>query len=147
MNMQYSAAGMAMTKSFESCSLTAYHGAADPPGIWTIGWGHTKGVKEGDTCTQAQADQWALDDMQIVVNTINRDVTVQLTQGEFDALCDFGFNCGLHNLETSTLWADLQAGDYAGAAAQFPRWDHAAGKEVAGLLRRRLQEQAEFQNG
>ncbi len=139
--MIYSKNGLSLTESFEGCKLTAYR---DQAGIWTIGYGHTRDVEEGDTCTQDEAENFLAQDLQRVTAQINKDVTVTLTQGEFDALVDFGFNLGLHALETSTLWRLLMAGDVQGAATQFPRWNHCGGHEVAGLLRRRLEEQKEF---
>ena len=63
---------------------------------------------------------------------------------EFDALVDFAFNCGCGAFAGSTLLKLLNAGDYPGAAAQFDVWDHASGKVVAGLLRRREAETQEF---
>ena len=98
------------------------------------------------TCTQEEADQWLLEDVQRVVDAINADITISIDQDEFDAL-DFGFNLGIHNLESSTLWKLLNEGDFEGAAAQFPRWDRAGGREIGGLLRRRLEEQQVFKKG
>lgn len=142
MNHVYSdAARKLLTESFEGCELTAYQ---DSVGIWTIGYGHTRGVKPGDTCTQAQADAWLAEDIQAVVDQINADLHILITQHEFDALVDFGFNLGTHALEGSTLWKKLNAGDFAGAAAEFPRWDMAGGKHIVGLLRRRKLEQYWF---
>jgi len=146
--MNYSQDGVKLTQQFEGCELIAYQ---DQGGTWTIGYGHTFGVYEGQTCTQAEADEWLYGDIQYVADAINRDlnpaILAKLAQGEFDALVDFGFNLGVHRLESSTLWRLLNAGDFDGAAAQFPRWDKCGGKEVAGLLRRRLAEQAEFKQG
>lgn len=139
--MTYSRDGLHLTEQFEGCKLTAYR---DVAGVWTIGYGHTKGVHPGDRITQEQAEQFLQEDVQEVVQQINRDVKVQLTQGEFDALVDFGFNLGCHAMENSTLWRKLNAGDFIGAAAEFPRWDMAGGRHVTGLLRRRLAEQAMF---
>ena len=140
--MQYSKSGVALTEQFESCKLSAYQ---DIKGIWTIGWGHTgPEVVEGLIWTQEQADAQLLADIQASAQCVNEVVTVALTQGEFDALVDFVFNVGCGNFSGSTLLRLLNQGDYAGAAAQFDRWDHASGKVVAGLLRRREAEQNEF---
>lgn len=140
--MNYSKRGLELTKTFEGCRLKAYR---DVGGVWTLGYGHTNGVKEGQTCTQQQAEQWLLDDLQVCVSAINQRVHVQLTQGEFDALVDFAFNLGVRSLLGSTLWKYLEAGDFEHAAEQFPRWNHAGGKEIAGLLRRRMAEKAMFE--
>lgn len=139
--MDYSRDGLHLTKQFEGCRLVAYQ---DQVGVWTIGYGHTRGVTSGMTCTQEQAEAWLQEDIARVVDAINSGVTVVLTQGEFDALVDFGFNLGVHALKHSTLWRKLNDGDFEGAAAEFPKWDMAGGKHVAGLLRRRLAEQKRF---
>jgi lysozyme len=138
-NLQYT--GQALTEQFEGCSLTAYQ---DSGGVWTIGFGHTAGVTEGMTCTQAQAEAWLLEDIQWAVSTVQNRVLVPLTQGEFDALVDFVFNVGSGNFASSTMLRMLNAGNFAGAADQFARWDLAGGQVVAGLLRRRIAEEGEF---
>ena len=143
-NLTYSRAGQALTERFESCRLMAYQ---DQVGVWTIGWGHTFGVHAGMTCTQVEADAWLSEDEAAAVADVNTHVTVPLTQGEFDALVDFAFNLGRGALNNSTLLKDLNAGDYHAAAKEFEHWDHAGGKVVAGLLRRRLAEEAEFMGG
>jgi len=137
--LTYDAAGRALTEGFEGYADQAYWD--DLGKVWTIGYGHTAGVKEGDSCNLAQADQWVLEDSQAVADAINRDCSfADLTQDEFDALVDFGFNLGIGALEGSTLWRKLMAGDLKGADAEFARWDRAGGKEVPGLERRRLAE-------
>jgi lysozyme len=91
--------------------------------------------------TQARAETYLLRDVQAAAAAVNRLVTASITQEEFDALVDFAFNAGIGSLEHSTLLHDLNAHDYAGAAKQFEVWDHASGKVVAGLLRRRFAEE------
>ena len=144
LNMTYSKSGAQLTESFEGCKLVAYQ---DQVGVWTIGYGHTRGVTPGMACTPDQADQWLRDDVATCVLDVNTHVTVTLTQGEFDALVDFAFNLGRGSLNGSTLLHLLNAGDYAGAAGQFERWDKAGGQVVAGLLRRRIAEETEFNGG
>ncbi len=142
--MQYSKVGLALTERFEGCRLEAYQ---DSVGVWTIGYGHTRGVQQGMTCTQEQAEEWLLQDSLQAQDAVNDLVTVLLTQPEFDALVDFTFNLGAGALAESTMLRLLNAGDFAGAASQFELWDHAGGKVVAGLLRRRLAEKQEFTQG
>jgi lysozyme len=139
--MQYSLNGKLLTQSFESCRLQAY---PDSKGIPTIGWGHTRGVELGDTCTQLQADNWLEADVGGAVYAVNHYVAITLNQQEFDSLCDLVFNIGSGNFSTSTMLKKLNCGDIAGAAAEFVKWDHAGGVEVAGLLRRRIAERDEF---
>jgi lysozyme len=64
-------------------------------------------------------------------------VHVPLTQGQFDALVSFSYNCGLGNLKSSTLLKMVNASDFADAAGQFQRWDRCNGQPLPGLLRRR----------
>lgn len=140
--MDYSQSGVKMTEQFEGCKLCAYQ---DQVGVWTIGYGHTLGVQPGQCITLLQAETFLLQDMNRAVKYVNMLVKVTITQGEFDALVDFAFNVGCGALAGSTLLKLLNHGDYAGAAAEFDKWDHAAGQVVAGLLRRRQAETAEFQ--
>jgi len=137
--MEYSKTGIAHTEHEEGCRLTAY----PDQGGFSIGYGH-RGVAEGSTCTQEQAEAWLLEDIQWASAEVNRMVKVSLTQGEFDALVDFVFNIGPVHFESSTLLKKLNAGDYQGAAAEFERWDKAGGQVVAGLLSRRKAEEVEF---
>lgn len=148
--MKTSDAGLQLIKDFEQCRLAAYQCSA---GVWTIGWGHTKGVKQGDTCTQAQADAWLAEDVAEVEQGVRLLVKVPLTQGQFDALVSFAFNCGLdidvdtiaEGLGDSTLLRKLNAGDYIGAALEFQKWDKSSGMTLRGLTRRRLAERALFE--
>ena len=134
------AAGLALLKSFEGCKLTAYPDPGTGGEPWTIGWGRTGGVKRGDTCTQAQADAWLLQDLDRFEQAVERLVSVTLTQNQFDALVSFCYNVGTGSLHSSTLLRKLLAGDYEGAQQQFARWNRAGGKEMPGLTRRRAAE-------
>jgi len=139
--MKTSAAGLALIEQFEGLRLTAYQ---DGAGVWTIGYGHTQGLKEGDTCTQEQAAAWLASDVAEAEAEVNGLVKVPLNQNQFDALVSFAFNLGGQALESSTLLRELNAGSYALAAAQFPRWDMVAGQPSAGLQGRRAAEQELF---
>ena len=122
---------------FEGCSLTAYRCSA---GVLTIGYGHTKGVKEGDTCTQEQADVWLIDDVKETQAILAHYVNVSVTQNEFIALVSLAFNVGVGALMKSKLLRKLNSGDRDGAAEEFLDFDLANGKRVAGLTRRRKAE-------
>ncbi len=139
--MHYSATGLALTERFEGCRLSAYQ---DSVGKWTNGYGNTHGVVPGSTITQQQATDDLQANIANSVNDVNQLVTVELTQGEFDALVDFDFNLGRGNLASSTLLVRLNAGEFADAAAEIDKWDRAGGTVLAGLLRRRQAETAEF---
>ena len=139
--MTHSNQGLALTEGFEGCRLESYQ---DSGGIWTIGYGHTSGIGPGMVCTQDQAVQWLIGDYAWAEAEVNRIVDVPLSQGEFDGLTDFTFNCGRYALDHSTLLALVNEGDMQDAADQFERWDKCGGVVVAGLLRRRLAEEQEF---
>lgn len=139
--MNYSKSGLALTEQFEGLRLTAYQ---DQTGRWTIGYGHTAGVQAGDTCTQAQAEAWLVEDVSWAVQTVNLYVKIALTQGEFDALTDWVFNLGSGSFEHSELLQLVNQRNFETAAADFEKWDMAGGQVVAGLLRRRQAEEAEF---
>jgi len=144
-NLTFGGSGLALTEQFEGCRLTAYQ---DVVGVWTIGYGHTgPDVSPGLTITQDKAAQLLQQDVASAAACVNQAVSVALNQDEFDALVDFVFNVGRGAFQGSTMLRDLNSGDFADAAEQFDKWDHAGGKVVAGLLRRREAEQALFEEG
>ncbi len=146
MQMKYSCGGLHLTEQFEGCRHQAYPDPASGGAPWTIGYGHTgPEVVPGLVWTQAQCEAALRRDIQAAVDAVNRVcIRGDLTQGEFDALVDFTFNCGVRNLDGSTLLWNVNRGNFAAAADGFEKWDHAGGALVAGLLRRRLAEKAEF---
>lgn len=140
--MKYSKSLMTLLEKFEGCELKAYQ---DQGGVWTIGYGHTLNVHEGQTITLQDAEIYAQSDCNLAEAYVNELVKVPLSQYEFDALVDFVFNLGCKNFKYSTLLELLNKGEYNLAAEQFDRWDRCGGKIVAGLLRRRTAEQELFE--
>ena len=130
-----------MIKHFESCKLTAYQ---DSVGVWTIGWGHTAGVKKGDNWTQDEADDILLNDLEKFEGYVNQYVKVPLTQNQFDALVSWTFNLGPGNLKSSTMLIKLNEKNYDEVPSQMKRWSKAGGKVLRGLERRRNAEAAMF---
>jgi lysozyme len=148
--MKTSATGLTLIKESEGCRLTAYPdpGNAPPRGNgqpWTIGVGHVGNVRPGDSCSEAQAMDWLRHDAAAAEAGVARLVHVPLTQGQFDALVSFVFNLGEGALAGSTLLRKLNAGDLAGAAAEFPKWCHAGTAVLPGLVTRRARERALFE--
>ncbi|HDU4318678.1 TPA: lysozyme [Klebsiella aerogenes] len=144
--MQTSEKGIALVKQFEGCKLTAYQ---DSVGVWTIGYGWTqpvdgKPIRAGMTIKQETAERLLKTGLVSYESDVSRLVKVSLTQGQFDALVSFTYNLGARSLSTSTLLRKLNAGDYAGAADEFLRWNKAGGKVLNGLTRRREAERALF---
>ena len=144
--MQTSDKGIALIKQFEGCKLTAYQ---DSVGVWTIGYGWTqpvdgKPIRAGMTIKQETAERLLKTGLVSYESDVSRLVKVGVTQGQFDALMSFTYNLGARSLSTSTLLRKLNAGDYAGAADEFLRWNKAGGKVLNGLTRRREAERALF---
>ncbi|EMG9773922.1 lysozyme [Klebsiella aerogenes] len=144
--MQTSEKGTALIKQFEGCKLTAYQ---DSVGVWTIGYGWTqpvdgKPIRAGMTIKQETAERLLKTGLVSYESDVSRLIKVSLTQGQFDALVSFTYNLGARSLSTSTLLRKLNAGDYAGAADEFLRWNKAGGKVMNGLTRRREAERALF---
>ena len=138
--------GIELIKEFEGCRLTAYK---CPAGVWTIGYGHTgtvdgKAVASGMTITAKKATELLKQDLAKFEAAVNSYVTAPITQNMFDSLVSFAYNCGSGALKGSTLLKKLNAKDYEGAAAEFPRWNKAGGKVLAGLVRRRERERQLF---
>lgn len=133
-------------KGYEKCRLTAYLPTKDD--VPTIGWGSTgPDIKLGMTWTQAQADaRFAADLARFAANVSTLVGKAPTTQAQFDALVSFAYNVGYGDggLKTSTLLRLHKAGDYAGAAAQFARWNKQKGKVLNGLTTRRAAEAAMY---
>lgn len=144
--MEMSKNGLALLKSFEGCELTAYQ---DSVGVWTIGYGWTqpvngKPVSKGMTITQDTADSLLCSGVVQYEKGVTGLVKVVVNQNQFDALVDFAYNLGVKALEGSTLLKKLNAGDYAGAADEFPKWNKAGGEVLNGLVKRRAAERSLF---
>lgn len=124
-------------KGFEGFRGKAYK---CPAGVWTIGYGHTSGVKAGTTITEHKAEVLLREDIAQFERAVNA-LAVACTQGQFDALVDFAYNCGTANLLSSTLLKRIKTG---GTEAQiryeFSRWNKSNGKVLNGLTKRRLWE-------
>lgn len=133
--------GIALIKRFEGLRLTAYKCAA---GVWTIGWGHTKGVRKGMKISKAAAESYLRQDLTCFERYVNssRYVPFQPTQAQFDALVSFAFNCGAGNLRT--LCKGRTARQVADAMLLYRK---AGGKVNAGLVERRRAERALFLSG
>ena len=140
-NMNIGQKGIDLIKHFEGCELNAYK---CPAGVWTIGYGHIKGVSEGMSITQEQAEQMLLDELKEYENYINELVTVNLSQNQFDALVSWVYNLGPVNLTASTMLKVLNSGEYEDVPAQMKRWNKAGGKVLEGLIRRREAEACLF---
>ena len=140
--MKISQYGIDLIKHFEGCELQAYQCAA---GVWTIGYGHTKGVQPGDQWSEDHANHMLEVELEEYENYVSTAVTVPLSQNQFDALVSWVYNLGNGNLTSSTMLKVLNSGDYAGVPAQIKRWNKAGGKVLEGLTRRRQAEADMFE--
>lgn len=135
--MRTSGAGVELIKRYEVCKLSAYRCAA---GVWTIGYGHTAGVKQGDVIIQAQADAFFTSDLIKFENKVaGYDSIYHWTQNEFDALVSFAFNVG-----SITQLTNGGKRSKAEIAEKIPAYCKADGKVLSGLVRRREEEKALF---
>jgi lysozyme len=141
MIMKASKNGIELIKKYEGCKLNAY---LCPANVWTIGYGHTKNVKEGDKITQEMAEQLLVNDLQQFENAVNAYCLRALTQNQFDALISFVFNLGSVAFRASTLLKRINANQMELAALEFERWNKAGGKVLEGLTKRRKDEKALF---
>lgn len=153
--------GLDLIKSFESLVPYVYDDKLPPAkgkyqewkggpvkGTLTIGYGHTDAARhplkitKGLKITAAKALEILDTDLDECEEAVNRLVTVSMTQGQFDALVSFAFNCGTGNLKK--LIAPLNKGDYDGCRQKFSEFIRSKGEVMRGLVRRRNAEQALF---
>ena len=128
-------------QEFEGLRLTAYK---CPAGVWTIGFGHTKGVKMGQTITKSQAETLLRGDL-LPCEEYVRGLNLELTQGQFDALVDFCFNLGTAALQRSTLLQKIRTkADELTIRNEFAKWVNAGGVRLQGLVKRRAWEADRF---
>lgn len=143
--MHISSHGIALIQNYEGLRTTAYKPLKTEKG-WTIGYGHHgPDVKPGSVCTEQWAHEQLLRDLRQVehrlISALNAD-EIEVTQGQFDALCSLLFNLsgGILKLVKFKLWTKLKAGDAEGAAHEFLDINKAGGVEVKGLTLRRRAE-------
>ncbi len=137
--------GITLIKGFEGFRGDVYD---DVGGKKTIGYGHL--LKNGENYTsidEKTAEALLKLDLADAESCVNKLVTTGVSQNEFDSLVSFVYNLGCTNFSTSTLLKFVNLREFRGASNEFKRWDHAGGKEVAGILRRRLAEASYFSNG
>lgn len=154
--MRTSIAGIDLIKRFEDeagfragrCSrLIAYR--PTPDDVWTIGWGHTRGVHEDMTCTPEQADTWLDEDVAAVERGLTSVLACEVTQGQWDALISLCYNlrggAKALPLKAPKLWKAIHAGDKKRAVIELVDINHGPGRVVMdGLTRRRQAEAALF---
>jgi lysozyme len=145
--LKTNADGLKLIKHFEGLRLKAYY---DPAGVLTIGYGTTERagigahIHPGMAITEKQAEAWLIATVEKIETMLDRYIDVPVNGNQYSALVSFVYNEGIGNFSKSTLRRKLNAGDYAGAANEFPKWRKAGGKVLAGLVRRRAAERELF---
>ena len=135
--MNTSPKGIALIKEFEGLRLKAYK---CPGGVWTIGYGHTAGVKPGMVITEAQAEEYLKANLIAFERYLN-GLGLALNQNQFDALISFIYNVGTGNFSNSTLLRKVRANPQDNSIMdEFLRWVYSKGRVLPGLQRRRLAE-------
>lgn len=135
--MNTSPKGIALIKEFEGLRLKAYK---CPGGVWTIGYGHTAGVKPGMLISKAQAEEYLKADLIAFERYLN-GLGLALNQNQFDALISFIYNVGTGNFSNSTLLRKVRANPQENSIMdEFLRWVYSKGRVLPGLQRRRLAE-------
>ena len=135
--MKTSPKGIALIKEFEGLRLKAYK---CPGGVWTIGYGHTVGVKPGMVISEAQAEEYLKVDLIAFERYLNGP-GLALNQNQFDALISFIYNVGTGNFSSSTLLRKVRANPQDNSIMdEFLRWVYSKGRVLSGLQRRRLAE-------
>ena len=133
--------GLDLIKSFEGCRLSAYK---CPAGVWTIGYGHTQGVYQGMTISQAQADKFLFEDVKYYADAVDRyNSRFNFTQEEFDALTSFTYNCGVGSLQAVMSCCNTKQE----IAEECKLYNKGGGVVLAGLVRRREEEYKLFMSG
>ncbi len=142
--MKISSDGLRLIKSFEGYHRTLPNGDCIaykcPAGVWTIGYGCTEGIKEGMVWAKDEAEARLLNEIVKFEAGVNRLVTAEINQNQFDALVSFAYNCGLGALERSKILKATNAGNFSKAAASFAAWNKGGGKVLPGLVQRRARE-------
>jgi GH24 family phage-related lysozyme (muramidase) len=133
-SMKTSEVGRELIKEFEGCKQVAYQ---DSVGVWTIGYGHTKDVYEGQLAIKKTCDRFLEEDLDEFEGYVDSYVKVELNQNQFDALVAWTFNLGPGNLSESTMLRKLNEGDYDAVPDEMRRWNKAGGEVLNGLVRRR----------
>lgn len=133
--MKTSQVGIDLIKSFEDCVLTAY---LCPSNVWTIGYGHTVGVYQGQKITKSKAEQYLKEDI-VKYERYVKNTGLTLNQNQFDALVSFTYNCGNGNLKK--LIANRSLSEIAEAMLLYNK---SRGTKLPGLVRRREAERELF---
>ncbi len=137
--MHVSPRGRALIKQFEGFREIAYQ---DVVGVWTVGFGFTRGVTPGQHMTLAQAEARLITELLGYEQAVLSGCTLEPNQNQLDAMCSLAWNIGIAGFLRSTVLRAHNRGDFQSASRAFGLWNKAGGREWAGLTRRRAAEAA-----
>jgi lysozyme len=135
--MKINRAGLEIVKYYEKLHLRSYQ---DSGGVWTIGYGHTRGIGPNEEISRELAEKYLVEDLNNAEAHVLAYVSPPLNENQFSALVSLVFNIGAGNFRKSTLRYFLNRGRFAEAAEEFLRWKYDNGKPLKGLLERREEE-------
>lgn len=139
--MKTSIAGVELIKQFEGLELKAYPDPGTGGDPWTIGYGTTKNVFEGQTITKLEAEALLRKDLEFFEKVVTEALTVPVNQNQFDALVSFTYNVGPSAFKTSTLLRLLnEKTDKKIVASEFLKWVKSGDQTLPGLVTRRKAE-------
>lgn len=149
--MLVSGMGIASITGHEGLRFTGY---LDTVGVPTVCYGHTRTAVVGKVFSEEQCEALLQEDLAEFAGTVNKHVTVPLSQPQFDALVSFCYNVGSYACRTSTMFRKINQEDYLGGAAEFDRWYRAGGRDCRvranqcyGVWTRRMAEKQLFLAG
>lgn len=135
----------------EGCRSKAYQCSAH---VWTVGLGHTTGIKPGMKATNKEVAEYFVKDVGQAETVVNKSITQKPSQAEYDMMVSFVFNLGAGNFTESTLLKKFNQGDNSGACRQYSRWVYVDGQDCriegsncAGIPKRRETEKDICLNG
>jgi lysozyme len=141
-------AALDLVTRWEGLELTAYPDPATGGDPWTIGYGHTRGVRLGQTVTKGQALTFLRTDLQVSASLIQQRIGAvidELTDNQYAALLSFVFNLGAD--PKWTIWKRIKGRQFDLVPNEINRFVFAAGKRMQGLANRRAAEVALWRTG
>lgn len=146
--MHLSDEGLRLIKSFEGYHKRLPNGDCAaylcPANVPTIGYGCTEGVKLGMVWSAEKAETEFRKELSKFEAGVNRLVTAEINQNQFDALVSFAYNVGLDGLQKSTVLKRVNAGQFDKVPAALAMWNKGGGRVLPGLVSRRQREGALF---
>lgn len=139
--MEFTQEGMDLLTFYEGCKLVAYK---CPKGVWTIGYGTTKGVKAGMVITPAIAQTLLLSDIQEIEDFMSTNIACRLNKNEYSALICLIYNIGEGAFRMSKMLRLLNQGKKSEVPKEFLRWNRIDKRVSKGLTARREAEKNLF---